>query len=142
MKFSVKRSKQTSMRGWTLTQEEAEARHTPLPGTAGKNTTEGKKGKAEESAENAKLKFNKRGELKVDEIKELTRTNKNIFSWLRPPTTHMIKVAEVVEIECQDEMENMDVVDAVWEERLERQLEWIAKMMCNELIQESTEISG
>ena len=40
----------------------------------------------------------------------------------------MIKVAEVVEIECQDEMENMDVVDAVWEERLE--------MMCKELIQE------
>ena len=64
----------------------------------------------------------------MDEIKELARTNKNIFSWLKPPTTHMIKVAEVVEIECQDEMENMDVVDAVWEERLE--------MMCKESIQE------
>ena len=52
----------------------------------------------------------------------------------------MIKVAEVVEVECQDVVENMDVVDAVREERLERvrlrQLEWIAKMMCKELIQE------
>ena len=82
MKVSVKRSKQTSMRGWTLTQEEAEEEHTPLPETAGENTTEGKKRKAEDSAENAKFKFNKRGKLKVDEIKELARTNKNIFSWL------------------------------------------------------------
>ena len=52
----------------------------------------------------------------------------------------MIKLAEVVDIECQDEMENMDVVDILREERLERvrvrQLEWAAKMMCKELIQE------
>ena len=52
----------------------------------------------------------------------------------------MIKLAEVVDIECQDEMENMDVVDILREERLDRvrvrQLEWAAKMMYKELIQE------
>ena len=78
-----------------MIQEKAEAEHTPLPGTDGKNTTEGKKGKAEESAENAKLKFNKRGKLKVDELKELTRTNKNIFSWLKPQPPPVIQVARV-----------------------------------------------
>ena len=76
----------------------------------------------------------------MDEIKELPRTNKNIFSWLRPPPPPMIKVAKVVKLEYQDEVENMDVVNAVREERLERvrvrQLEWAAKMMYKELIQE------
>ena len=76
----------------------------------------------------------------MDEIKELARINKNIFSWLKLLPPPIIKVAEVVEIECQDDVENMDRVDAVQEEKLERvrvrQLEWTAKMLCKELIQE------
>jgi hypothetical protein len=43
-------------------------------------------------------------------------------------------VAGVVELECLKEVENMDVVDAVRKERLERvrlsQLEWACKMLC------------
>jgi hypothetical protein len=60
--------------------------------------------------------FNKRGKLKDDELKELSRTNKNIFSWLKPKPTpaplHML--AKVMEVEVKD----MDVVDTVREERL------------------------
>ena len=57
--------------------------------------------------------LNKRGKLKDEEIVELARTNKPIFRWLKPTPPPMIKVAEVEELECQEEVENMDVVNAV-----------------------------
>jgi hypothetical protein len=68
-------------------------------------TKEGRKRKAEVLAEGSKKKFvfNKRGKLNVDEMKELSRTNKNIFSWLKPTPAPMLKVAKVVEMECQEE---------------------------------------
>ena len=57
----------------------------------------------------------------------------------------MITLAEVVELECQEEVENMDVVDAVREERLERvrlrQLEWACKMLCKGLVMEMVDKS-
>jgi hypothetical protein len=73
--------------------------------------------------------FNKRGKLKDEEIRELARTKKSIFSWLKRPPPPM---AKVMEFECQGEVENMDVVNAVREDRLERvrirQLEWACKI--------------
>ena len=87
-----------------------------------------------------KFVFNKRGKLKEDELKELSRTNKNIFSWLKPkskPTqTPVYMLANVMEVEVED----MDVVDTVQEERLERvrirQLEWACQMLCKVLVSE------
>ena len=52
-------------------------------------------------------------------MKELARTNKNIFSWLKPTPAPMLKRAKVLEMENMDEIENMDMVDTVQEERLE-----------------------
>ena len=89
-----------------------------MPGAVDNIKTGRKKRKDEESI--TKFKYNKRGKLKDDKIKELARTNLNIFSWLKPSPPPMIKVAEVMEVECQDEVENMDVGDAMREERLER----------------------
>ena len=59
MKVIAKTSKQTNMRGWTLSLDEAQAgtEHTPLPGTVVNTTTVGKKRKAEDSIEVAKFKF-------------------------------------------------------------------------------------
>ena len=48
--------------------------------------------------------------------------------------------------ECMEMVENMDVVDAVREERLERvrlrQLEWVCRMMCKELVMEMVDRSA
>ena len=98
-----------------------------LPGGSRLDTTLAvpvKKRKAEVMVEapdkKKKFVFNKRGKLKEDELKELSRTNKNIFSWLKPkskPThTPVYMLAKVMEVEVED----MDVVDTVREERLER----------------------
>ena len=81
-----------------------------------------KAGKAEKAGEEVtptpKFQFNKKGKLTIEEVAEMSRTNKNIFSWLKP----VKKVVEVIEPE--EEVEDMEVV----EERLEivrmRQLEW------------------
>ena len=87
-----------------------------------------------------KFVFNKRGKLKDDEIVELARTNKNIFSWLKPTLPPMPKLAKVMETEQMDTPEDMDVVDTVREERLERvrlrQLEWVGQMLCKGLVME------
>ena len=40
-----------------------------------------------------KFQFNKKGKLTIEEVAELSRTNKNIFSWLNPVNT----VVEVIE---------------------------------------------
>ena len=58
-------------------------------------TLEGRKRKAIVLTEgkSKKFVFNKRGKLKVDEIKELARTNKNIFSWLNPTPPPVPKLA-------------------------------------------------
>jgi hypothetical protein len=95
------------------------------------STPEGRKRKTIVIAEGKgkKFVFNKRGKLKVDEIKELARTNKYIFSWLKPTPPPMPELAKVMEIEQMDSSEYMDVVDTVQEEILERvrlrQLEWL-----------------
>ena len=70
MQLKVKESKQSCMKEWTLS-------------TTTKATADRRKRKAEVLAEGSKNQFvfNKRGKLKDDEIKELARTNKNIFSW-------------------------------------------------------------
>ena len=86
VQINVKESKQSSMKEWTQ------------PAST-KATADGRKRKAEVLDENSKknLLFNKRGKRKYDEIIELARTNKNIFSWLKPtPPPPNIKVAEVV----------------------------------------------
>ena len=48
-------------------------------------------------------------------------------------------------MECLEEVEDMDVVDAVREERLERvrlrQLEWACKMLCKGLVMEMVDKS-
>ena len=129
MQLKVKETKQSCMKEWTLS-------------TSAKATADGRKRKAEVLAEGSKNKFvfNKRGKLKDDEIKELGRTNKNIFCWLKPTPPPMITLAEVVELECQEEVQKMDMFDTVWEERLERvrlrQLEWACKMLCKGLVME------
>ena len=74
-----------------------------------------------------KFQFNKKEKLTIEEVAELSQTNKNIFSWLKP----VKKVVEVIEPE--EEVEDMEVVDTVREERLERarmrQLEWAANIL-------------
>ena len=70
-------------------------------------------------------------------MKELARTNKNIFSWLKPEPTPILKVAKVVEMECKDEIENIDMVNTVPEERLE--LECACLMLCKGLVMEKVD---
>ena len=95
-----------------------------------------------EASNKKKFVFNKRGKLKEDELKELARTNKNILSWLKtkPTPAPVPKLAKVMEVEHTDEIEDMDVVDTVREERLERvrirQLEWACQMICKGLVGE------
>ena len=61
-----------------------------------KNIPEGRKRKADQKGKQTK-----------DEITELSRTNKNMFSWLKPVSP----LVEVVECEDQEEVEVMEVVD-------------------------------
>ena len=73
VQIKVKEPKQSSTKEWTQ------------PAST-KATADGSKRKAEVLAESSKKKFmfNKRGKLKDDELIELARTKKNIFSWLKP----------------------------------------------------------
>jgi hypothetical protein len=110
----VKDPKQSSMKVWTqpartpthleevsIQEEETQAEQSHiLPGESRQDTTlavpvqekapGGKKRKAEFLADSSKKKFvfNKRGKLKDDELIELARTNRNIFSWLKPSTMY------------------------------------------------------
>ena len=52
-----------------------------------------------------KFVFNKRGKLKGGELKELVRTNKNIFIWLKPTPAPVLKLAKVMEMEHTDGIE-------------------------------------
>ena len=126
---SKQKAKQTKIKNWTKTHRvETEA------------SAEGRKRKRVEDTEKAggkaaqKFQFNKKGKLTIEEVAELSRTNKNIFSWLNPVKT----VVEV--IEPAEDVEDMEVVDTVREERLERvrmrQLEWAASMHCKDVIKE------
>ena len=67
------------------------------------NIPEGRKRKADQEEKVSWLRFNKKGKLTKDEITELSRTNKNMFSWLKP-------VSPLVEVvESEDHV--MEVVD-------------------------------
>ena len=83
-----------------------------------------------------KFVFNKRGKLKDDELKELARTNKNIFSWLKPTPAPVLKLAKVMGVEHTEEMEDMDVRDERLERVRLRQLEWACQMICKGLVME------
>ena len=76
----------------------------------------------------------KRGRLKEDEIRELTRTNKNIFDWVRVVPNIMAAKKEIEDV-GQDAwlMEYMEQ-----EERLAREVRrkaWEAEYICKEVLE-------
>jgi hypothetical protein len=81
------------------------------------------------------FKFNKRGTLKDNEIKELARTNTNIFDWLKPGiTTKEAGTSNGLEEDYITGTEE----DCLREERLElvrmRRTVWRTTRMCRELL--------
>ena len=87
---SVKKKTQTSIKAWTKCHETVE-----------NSITERRKRKGElEEYPVAKFKFNKRGKLTSKDVKELSRSKRNIFTWLKP----VVSKARQMEPEKQEEV--------------------------------------
>ena len=89
--------------------------------------------KISEKVRKQKFKFNKRGKLKKEEIVELTRTNKNMFDWVK-----VVPSVMVAEKELEDDGQDDWLIEIMKkEERLARmetrRKEWEAGYICKSL---------
>ena len=95
--------------------------------------------KISEKVRKQKFKFYKRGKLKKEEIVELTRTNKNMFDWVK-----VVPSVMVAEKELEDDGQDDWLIEIMKkEERLARmetrRKEWEAGYICKEIMRDIME---
>ena len=82
--------------------------------------------------------FNTRGKINKKESKELMRTHKNIFDWVKKGKESLIEKEKFEEKEKSEESEPMEVEPLEKEERLERVLRrktvWLTNKLCKDII--------
>ena len=92
-----------------------------------------------EGVRKAKFHFKNKGKLRVDEIKELRKTNKNVFDWMAEKKA--ITSAVNIDVEkLEDDEHNSTLLKALEkEERLERvrnrMKAWEASQVCNAMVE-------
>ena len=99
-----------------------------------------KKKEISQQVRKTKFVFNKRGRINQKESKELQRTHKNIFDWVRKEKESMKEKDEFEKKESVENDEPMEVETMEKEERVERMNRrknaWIAKRICKDIISE------
>ena len=87
----------------------------------------------------AKFIYNKKGKLKDDEMKEIRRTHRNIFDWVKPEVEIQMMKKETADdedrvnleaLERQDRLERMEERRRLWE------AEYICKVILTEMLEE------
>jgi hypothetical protein len=85
-----------------------------------------------------KFKYNKKGKLRDDEIKELRKTTKNVFDWMT--TQSVAKESEIIINELEDNNDGDLIIALEKEERLERVRRrvkvWEAKQIGNSILED------